>query len=74
MYGADRVGHEDLHRLAQQLAPVVSEEEHRLRVDEHDPPSRIDTDDCVGRGLQESPGTQLGPIVHGAPPFQPLSP
>ena len=50
-----------LHRLADQFVTAVAEQPLRLRVDQHDQPIRVNSDDRVWRRLQEAarPGHPL---------------
>jgi len=52
-HGAKALPHKQLKPTPSQLLPPMTEDRLGLRVDEHDPPVRVDSDDGVGRELNE---------------------
>jgi hypothetical protein len=54
VHGTRVLRHEQLDRLTEQLFAVVAEEPPGLRVREDDSSALVDSDECVGRGFEES--------------------
>ena len=54
MSGSDRVGHQHLHRLADELVPSVPEQPLGLGVDQGDPPVPLDAHHRVRRRLEQT--------------------
>ena len=54
VHPGEPVGHQDLHRLPDQLGPLVAEEPLDLGVDQHDDAVAVDDDHAVGSGLEQA--------------------
>ena len=59
----ESVGDQHLHRLAEHLVPLVSEQPLRLGVDQGDPAVDLDADDGVRSGFQQAPKLGLRPLT-----------
>jgi hypothetical protein len=60
----DRVRHERVNRLTDQLVAAIPEQPFGLRIHQQDPPSRIRADDRVRRRLQDRIGCPRRMLEH----------